>query len=136
MNGLIADGIRPLTFLCKVCLLHSSQLEYVTPIFAMWNLITFPGDTNISWVFQTHCRKQKLKNYYFYTPKKNSQLKSTFLPYRVKIVISISRNGLLKACASFIIERSEMRKKQHAFKSVHFECRMVLFYILWEKSRL
>ena len=48
----------------------------------------------------------------------------------------ISRNGLLKACARFIIERSEIRKKQHAFKSVHFECRMVLFYTIWEKSRL
>ena len=57
--------IRPLTFLCKVCLLHSSQLEYVTLIFAMWNLITFPRDTNFSWVFQTYCRKQKLKNSFF-----------------------------------------------------------------------
>ena len=28
------------------------------------------------------------------------------------------------------------RAKQHDFKSVHFECRMVLFYMLWEKSRL
>ena len=42
-------------------------------------------------------------------------------------VISISRNGLLKSCARFVIERSEIRKKQHDFKSVHFECRMVLF---------
>ena len=54
----------------------------------------------------------------------------------VIVVISISRNGLLKVCARFIIERSEIRKKQHAFKSVHFECRMVLFYMIWEKSRL
>ena len=53
-----------------------------------------------------------------------------------KIVISISRNGLLKSCARFVIERSEIRKKQHDFKSVHFECRMVLFYMIWEKSRL
>ena len=52
------------------------------------------------------------------------------------IVISISRNGLLKSCARFVIERSEIRKKQHDFKSVHFECRMVLFYMIWEKSRL
>ena len=52
------------------------------------------------------------------------------------LVISTSRNGLLKAYPKFIIERSEIRKKQHAFKSVHFECRMVLFYIIWEKSRL
>ena len=44
-----------------------------------------------------------------------------------EIVISISRSGLLKSCARFIIERSEIRKKQHDFKSVHFECRMVLF---------
>ena len=51
-------------------------------------------------------------------------------------VISISRNGLLKSCARFVIERSEIRKKQHDFKSVHFECRMVLFYMIWEKSRL
>ena len=43
-----------------------------------------------------------------------------------RIVISISRNGLLKSCARFVIERSEIRKKQHDFKSVHFECRMVL----------
>ena len=42
------------------------------------------------------------------------------------VVISISRNGLLKSCARFVIERSEIRKKQHDFKSVHFECRMVL----------
>ena len=39
------------------------------------------------------------------------------------------RNGHLKSCAMFIIERSEIRKKQHYFKSVHFECRMVLFSI-------
>ena len=55
--------------------------------------------------------------------------------YKV-LVISISRNGLLKSCARFVIERSEIRKKQHDFKSVHFECRMVLFYMIWEKSRL
>ena len=54
----------------------------------------------------------------------------------IEIVISISRNGLLKSCARFVIERSEIRKKQHDFKSVHFECRMVLFYMIWEKSRL
>ena len=52
------------------------------------------------------------------------------------MVISISRNGLLKSCARFIIERSETRKKQHDFKSVHFECRLVLFYMILEKSRL
>ena len=52
------------------------------------------------------------------------------------LVISISRNGLLKSCARFVIERSEIRKKEHDFKSVHFECRMVLFYMIWEKSRL
>ena len=55
--------------------------------------------------------------------------------YKV-LVISISRNGLLKSCARFVIERSEIRKKQRDFKSVHFECRMVLFYMIWEKSRL
>ena len=32
---------------------------------------------------------------------------------------SISRNGLLKSCARLVIERSEIRKKQHDFKSVH-----------------
>ena len=55
-----------------------------------------------------------------------------------EIVISISRNGLLKACARFIIERSEIRKEQHAFKSVYFECRMVLFtrYIMGGRSTL
>ena len=43
------------------------------------------------------------------------------------IVIYISRNGLLKSCARFVIERSEIRKNQHDFKSVHFECyRIVL----------
>ena len=46
----------------------------------------------------------------------------------IRKVISISRNGLLKSCARFVIERSEIRKKQHDFKCVHFECRMVLFY--------
>ena len=56
--------------------------------------------------------------------------------YKQKMIISISRSGLLKSCARFIIERSEIRKKQHDFKSVHFECRMVLFYMIWEKSRL
>ena len=59
-----------------------------------------------------------------------------FLAGLIEIVISISRNGLLKACARFIIEQSEIRKKQHAFKNVHFECRMVLFYTIWKKSRL
>ena len=40
------------------------------------------------------------------------------------IVISISRNRLSR----FIIERSDITKKQYAFKSVHFECRIVLFW--------
>ena len=43
------------------------------------------------------------------------------------IVISISRNGLLKACARFNIERSEKREKLHVFKRFHFEHIMVLF---------
>ena len=52
-----------------------------------------------------------------------------------EIVISISRNGHLKSCARFIIERSEIRKQQHDFKCVHFECRIVLFlYDIGEKS--
>ena len=53
----------------------------------------------------------------------------TFLKKGLDLVISISRSELLKSCASarFIIERSEIRKKQHDFKSVPFECRMVLF---------
>ena len=35
----------------------------------------------------------------------------------------------------FFIERSEIRKKQHDFKSVHFGCRMVLFlHDMGEKS--
>ena len=34
------------------------------------------------------------------------------------MAISLLRNGLLK----FIIERSEIRKKQHEPKSVHFVC--------------
>ena len=54
-------------------------------------------------------------------------LNTVFLKVDVEIVISISRNVLLKSCARFVIERSEIRKKQHAFKSVHFKCRMVLF---------
>ena len=58
-----------------------------------------------------------------------------FRIFRLEIVISISRSGLLKSYARFIIERSEIRKKQHDFKSVHFECRMILFYLIWEKSR-
>ena len=48
--------------------------------------------------------------------------------FRKTIVISISRSGLLKSCARFIIERSEKREMQHDFKSVHFECRMIIFY--------
>ena len=46
------------------------------------------------------------------------------------------KNMLSKSCARFIIERNEIRKKQHDFKGVHFECRMVLFYMIWEKSGL
>ena len=57
--------------------------------------------------------------------------------YKQKMIISILRSGLLKSCARFIIERSEIRKKQHDFKSVHFECRMVLFlHDMGEKSTL
>ena len=52
------------------------------------------------------------------------------------LVVSTSRSGLLKSCTSFPIKRSEIRKKLHDFKCVHFECRMVLFYMIWEKSRL
>ena len=72
----------------------------------------------------------------FYTIWEKSRLLSTFFPQSVEIVISISRNGLLKSCARFVIERSEIRKKQHDFKCVHFECRMVLFYTILEKSPL
>ena len=43
------------------------------------------------------------------------------------IFFSLSRYGHLKSWAELIIERSEIRKKQHDFKSVHFDCRMVLF---------
>ena len=32
------------------------------------------------------------------------------------------------------IERSEMRKKQHDFKGVHFECRMGIFTLYGKKS--
>ena len=35
------------------------------------------------------------------------------------IVISISRNGLLKSCARLIIERSEIRNKQHDFSTFY-----------------
>ena len=51
--------------------------------------------------------------------------------FRESLVISISRSGLLKSCARFIIEQSEIRKKEHDFKNVHFECRMGLFYTIW-----
>ena len=50
------------------------------------------------------------------------------------MIISMSRSGLLKSCPKFIIERSEIRKKQHDFKSVHFERKMVLFYMIWEHT--
>ena len=65
-----------------------------------------------------------------------------FFPLSLEIVVSTSISGLLKSCTSFLIERSEIRKKQHDFKCVHFKCRMVLFecgivffYTIWEKSR-
>ena len=45
-------------------------------------------------------------------------------------------NELLKSYIRYFIERSEIRKKQHDFKSVHFECRMVVFCTVWEKSQL
>ena len=51
-----------------------------------------------------------------------------------EIVISISRNGLLKSCARFIIELNKTGKKQHDFKSAHFECRMLLFYTSVKKE--
>ena len=42
------------------------------------------------------------------------------------------------SCARFIIELSEIRKKQHDFKSVPFERRMVFYMIfeMGEKSTL
>ena len=39
-------------------------------------------------------------------------------------------------CATFYIKLSEIWNNQRDFKSVHFECRMVLFYTIWEKIRL
>ena len=59
--------------------------------------------------------------------QKRTSLKRQVSKNHVTIVISISRNGLLKSCARLIIKGSEIRKKQHDFKSVRFECRMVLF---------
>ena len=55
--------------------------------------------------------------------------------WQFTIVISISRNGHLNSCARFIIERSYIRKKQHDFKCVHFEFRMVLFSIECRKNK-
>ena len=48
----------------------------------------------------------------------------------INYYFSISRSGLLESFARFIIEQSEIRKKQPDFKNVHFECRMVLFYMI------
>ena len=45
----------------------------------------------------------------------------------IVFLFSISINRLLKSFVRFIVQRSEIRKKQHDFKRVHFECRMVLF---------
>ena len=53
-----------------------------------------------------------------------------------EMIISISISGHLTSCARFIIERSEIRKKQHVFKSVHFECWMVFLHDMGEKSTL
>ena len=66
----------------------------------------------------------------FLFPVKNNRV----IGPNMKIFISILRNRLLKACAKFIIERSEIRKKQYAFKSVHFECRMVFTKIFRKKE--
>ena len=52
----------------------------------------------------------------FLFPVKNNRV----IGPNMKIVISILRNRLLKACAKFIIERSEIRKKLHAFKTSPF----------------
>ena len=41
-----------------------------------------------------------------------------------------------KSHVRFFIERNEILKKQPDFKSVHFECRIVLLYTIWGKSRL
>ena len=92
----------------KVFSVYFSEIE----ILMLFIILTFQV---LFWTFWSS--QEKLKRHY-------------------KLVISISRNGLLKSYARFVIERSEIRKKQHDFKSVHFECRMVLFYMIWEKSRL
>ena len=55
---------------------------------------------------------------------------------RGKIPTEENRGKITMDISRFIIERSEIRNKQHDFKYVHFECRMVLFYTIWEKSRL
>ena len=103
----------------------------------------FPFFTNSTDNTMYFCGLEKIQKYQFLLLQRivpfsiHSMLSTTlYIQNNQKIVISISRNGLLKSCARFVIERSEIRKKQHDFKSVHFECRMVLFYMIWEKSRL
>ena len=83
----------------------------------------------VQYSIKTHWNAQNNQSYEFLRTCNNFILGTLDFIWPLKIVISISRNGLLKACARFIIERSEIRNKQHAFKSVHFECRMVLFSI-------
>ena len=86
--------------------------------------------------------KFSIPKFLFYMIMKCTTISQNFLAVLgfaskcLEMIISISRSGLLKSCARFIIERSEIRKKQHDFKSVHFEYRMVLFYMTWKKSRL
>ena len=50
-----------------------------------------------------------------------STKRTRYALFGYEIVISISRNEILKSCARFIYERSELKKKQHDFKSARFE---------------
>ena len=121
---------------------HSIQI--LSGCSKMWLFVDFESNLKIHFI-----SLKFPKNRFFYKKICKNLLKTNGMTFKASaiffilglvwsmlIVISISRNGLLKSCARFVIERSEIRKKQHDFKSVHFECRMVLFYMIWEKSRL
>ena len=59
-------------------------------------------------MFDQNLIENEKYEFFFHTRSSNWPITKIIL---LTIVISISRNGLLKSCAKFIIERSEIRKK-------------------------
>ena len=105
----------------------------VSIIFALVSFILFYVN---EWTFTWHFLPLTLGLSFIITTSKLNQFcgllnrfvnfdGNTNFCWQKQMIISIPKDGLLKSCARFFIDRSEIRKKRHDFESAHFKCKIV-----------